>query len=125
MLGSYSYKTGNERRLAFTPPRATLTDPVPARIYFKVMPVNANIAAIQFHADQTFANVVAPPPQFALRDSTGQPVPAFQNNFLIVWLESYVLSWNAFDVLIISNQKQQSMAANGGLAAAHAILEFV
>lgn len=105
MQGSYSYKATNERRFAYSPLGQQ-------RLFFKIAPVNANIAAIQFFVDVSFVTQQPAPAQVTLRDSAGLVQP-FRGEFLIIWLESYVLSFNGADFLTITNQKQSSIVACG------------
>ena len=53
-------------------------------------------------------NVQQPvPPHITMADSTGGRVPAEDDNFMIAWSDSYVLSINKQPFMKLNNQRQQ------------------
>ena len=50
------------------------------------------------------------PPHIRMANSAGAPVLPFLDNFIITWINSYVLSVNGQTHMVLNNQKQQSIS---------------
>eukprot|EP00611_Tribonema_gayanum_P028451 TRINITY_DN731_c0_g2_i8.p1 TRINITY_DN731_c0_g2~~TRINITY_DN731_c0_g2_i8.p1 ORF type:complete len:115 (+),score=15.45 TRINITY_DN731_c0_g2_i8:227-571(+) len=51
------------------------------------------------------------PPHVQVVDQAGAQIAPFMQNFLITWVDSYVMTVNGQVFLKLSNQKQQSLSA--------------
>ncbi len=77
--------------------------------------VNINIAKI--YTTDEHGNKVPVPVNMALRTGAGVIIQPYQGEFLITWIDSYVLAVDGGDILWLQNQKQQAFAAGGGVTA--------
>jgi len=110
MLGSYYYHDQHEIKFSYTAGQGTAT---PHTFYFKIVPVNNNVAAVQFHQDNQFDSHIAVPLGFAMRDATEDVAfDAFMNSFFIGWAsDSLELQYEGACILRLSNEKLQSLRA--------------
>ncbi|MEW5314904.1 MAG: hypothetical protein WDW38_006365 [Sanguina aurantia] len=60
-------------------------------------------------------NPVSVPDAVTLRDSAGANVAAYNNEFLITWVDSYILSVAGVDNVWMTNQKQQAFKTAAGI----------
>lgn len=107
MLGSYSYNNNKENKFQYT--TAGLA---PQTFYFKIVPVNNNVAAVQFHQDQHFNQQIAIPGGITMHDlGAGAAINPFMNCFFITWAaDSLELRSNGLPIFKLTNQKQQSLS---------------
>ena len=81
-LGSYSYRGQNEKRF-----QCTTTGSVPQTFYPKIVPVNENIAALQFHRNRRRDDRIAVSAGFSMQDvGRGASVNPFMGCFFITWV---------------------------------------
>ena len=110
MQGCYSYLNGNTKKFSFT----DSTDRDEPH-YFAIIPVDDDIAALKFYADDRFADSIPVPPGFSLTAASGLRRP-FEDCYFLNWACSYKLRFAGSTVLLISHQKQQALTAINGAA---------
>jgi hypothetical protein len=108
--GCYSYLNGNTKKFSFT----DSTDRDEPH-YFAIIPVDDDIAALKFYADDRFADSIPVPPGFSLTAASGLRRP-FEDCYFLNWACSYKLRFAGSTVLLISHQKQQALTAKNGAA---------
>ena len=105
-LGLYSYKTQTELRHRY--------DTDGGKVYFyRVTPVNHNVAAIQFFNDSRFENQIPPPAGFQMREPIIGDVLPFEDSYFVTWMSDYIMSFNGLDIWKLTNQTQQTITSVG------------
>eukprot|EP00798_Chlamydomonas_sp_ICE-L_P013425 gene13425-biopygen22538 len=85
------------------------------QLQVRVEAIDNNIAKI-YTTDEN-GNPLPMPVNVSLRTGEDVNVPVYNNEFLIVWIESYVLAVGGVDILWLHNQKQQAFSASNGITA--------
>lgn len=99
--GSFSYEPSNTNINGFT---------MPGGDQVRVEAVNHNVARLYITDALGNQQPVLAGGPYQLHTDTGVNVPPFNNDFLIVWVDSYVLSVNGDKKLWMTNQKQQAFS---------------
>eukprot|EP00798_Chlamydomonas_sp_ICE-L_P024912 gene24912-biopygen19336 len=81
----------------------------------RVEAIDNNVAKI--YTTNENGNPLPMPVNVSLRTGEDVNVPVYNNEFLIVWIESYVLAVGGVDILWLHNQKQQAFSASNGITA--------
>lgn len=111
-LGSVSYKRDTDlrkQRFSF------VSNGVTYRL--KIQRQTLDLCGLLFH-DQN-GNVQPFPPEFTVTDSDGQPALYLGGQFVLVWLNSYRVSFQGTPVLQITNQRQQSIFGSVNVVKGH------
>ena len=82
-------------------------------MHVRVEAINNNVARI--YVTDVHGNQQPIPPTVILRDATGVNVAPFNNDFLITWIDSYVLTVNGVECIWMANQKQQAFKTAPGI----------
>eukprot|EP00798_Chlamydomonas_sp_ICE-L_P004488 gene4488-biopygen22199 len=85
------------------------------QLQVRVEAIDNNVAKI-YTTDEN-GNPLPMPVNVSLRTGEDVNVPVYNNEFLIVWIESYVLAVGGVDILWLHNQKQQAFSASNGITA--------
>eukprot|EP00798_Chlamydomonas_sp_ICE-L_P002517 gene2517-biopygen3542 len=85
------------------------------QLQVQVEAIDNNVAKI-YTTDEN-GNPLPMPVNVSLRTVEDVNVPVYNNEFLIVWIESYVLAVGGVDILWLHNQKQQAFSASNGITA--------
>ena len=94
--GSFSYLQDNVKYLQ-----------IDETLSIRIERINNNVARVYIANAENVQQPV--PPHITMADSAGAPVRPFEENFLITWFDSYVLSIHGQPHMILNNQKQQSI----------------
>ena len=70
---------------------------------------------VQFDVPLTGAATAVSGSAINLRDAVGANVASYNNEFLITWIDSYVLSVNGVESIWMTNQKQQAFKTAPGI----------
>ena len=82
-------------------------------LQIRVEAVNNNVASMT--VTDMHGNQQPIPANITLTDGAGVNVPAWNNAFLVTWIDSYVLRVNGNETLWMTNQKQQAFATAAGV----------
>lgn len=104
-IGSFSYKKDTINCFNITVDNEA--------VQLRVEAINPNVAKI-YITDRNGKNF-AMPSSVTLRDSTATNVTAYNHEFLITWVESYVLSVAGVDKLWLTNPNQQAFETAVGI----------
>eukprot|EP00798_Chlamydomonas_sp_ICE-L_P011573 gene11573-biopygen15747 len=85
------------------------------QLQVRVEAIDNNVAKI-YTTDEN-GNPLPMPVNVSLRTGEDVNVPVYNNEFLIVWIESYVLAVGGVDTLWLHNQKQQAFSASNDITA--------
>eukprot|EP00798_Chlamydomonas_sp_ICE-L_P013279 gene13279-biopygen22391 len=85
------------------------------QLQVRVEAIDNNVVKI-YTTDEN-GNPLPMPVNDSLRTGEDVNVPVYNNEFLIVWIESYVLAVGGVDILWLHNQKQQAFSASNGITA--------
>eukprot|EP00798_Chlamydomonas_sp_ICE-L_P011336 gene11336-biopygen12786 len=85
------------------------------QLQVRVEAIDNNVAKI-YTTDEN-GNTLPMPVNVSLRTGEDVNVPVYNNEFLIVWIESYVLPVCGVDILWLHNQMQQAFSASNGITA--------
>jgi hypothetical protein len=70
--------------------------------------INNNVAKI-YLADQNRVVISLTHANVKLFDASGNAIAPYRDMFLITWVDSYRLFWNAQEILTLNNQRQQTI----------------
>lgn len=101
---SFSYRDGNSHVFSYTfvPFGGKLQT-----VYFKMAPVNNNVAVISFVSGENHNLTISPPNNFSFRTSDGTDIPSFKNQFFVTWTDDYALIHNQNEIWSLRVQRQQ------------------
>eukprot|EP00798_Chlamydomonas_sp_ICE-L_P024910 gene24910-biopygen19332 len=85
------------------------------QLQVRVEAIDNNVAKI-YTTDEN-GNPLPMPVNVSLRTGEDVNVPVYNNEFLIVWIGSYVLAVGGVDIMWLHNQKQQAFSASNGITA--------
>eukprot|EP00798_Chlamydomonas_sp_ICE-L_P008337 gene8337-biopygen13470 len=85
------------------------------QLQVRVEAIDNNVSKI-YTTDEN-GNPLPMPVNVSLRTGEDVNVPVYNNEFLIVWIESYVLAVGGVDIMWLHNQKKQAFSASNGITA--------
>ena len=98
--GSFSYKNNNINVVEIT-----------NNSFLRIERLNQNVARIYF-VDQNENQIIIPNNTICKDIIANENINQFQNNFIISWVSNYEITINDMIILILENQKQQSIKTN-------------
>ncbi|PNH12534.1 hypothetical protein TSOC_000507 [Tetrabaena socialis] len=82
-------------------------------MHMRIEAINNNVAKI--YATDVQGNPQPMPPSISLSDAAGANVVPYNDEFLVTWIDSYILKVSGVDAIWMTNQKQQAFKTAPGI----------
>ncbi|PNH01471.1 hypothetical protein TSOC_012646 [Tetrabaena socialis] len=82
-------------------------------MHMRIEAINNNVAKI--YATDVQGNQQPMPPSISLSDAAGTNVAPYKNEFLVTWIDSYILKVSGVEAIWMTNQKQQAFKTAPGI----------
>ncbi|PNH01294.1 hypothetical protein TSOC_012834 [Tetrabaena socialis] len=82
-------------------------------MHLRIEAINNSVAKI--YATDVLGNQQPMPPSISLSDAAGANVAPYKNEFLVTWIDSYILKVSGVEAIWMTNQKQQAFKTAPGI----------